>query len=208
MIVLITLTSAGEDTGPTFDLYSDVDNYTTPFETEIPKATLLAGYESNSVPDGTTIIRVVSHDNIICINYINLTISLFTTSTTSTTTSTTTAIPIYPISYDYTNTCGEPTCVKSSGTISVNGNVAYAWYAGTNTPDGGIITAEIGDTIEIDGISYISGIGCIEMGLLSTLTYYVNGINVADAIDGPVTYSFIYNGEGTISIEKGCSVLT
>lgn len=59
-IVSITLTSAGLGTGPTFDLYSNVDSYTTPFETGVPKASLTGGYSATNVPDGTTIIKVVS----------------------------------------------------------------------------------------------------------------------------------------------------
>lgn len=56
----ISLTSAGVD-AITFDIYSDVDGYTTPFETGILKATMLAGYTSTIVPNGTTSCRVVAN---------------------------------------------------------------------------------------------------------------------------------------------------
>lgn len=207
MTVLITLTSAGSDTGPTFDLYSDVDSYTTPFDTEIAKAVLLAGYTCTVVPEGTTIVRVVSHENEGCPNYINIGISLLTTTTTTaapTTTTTTTGVPIFPVMYNYTNNCEEPLCVRSTGAITVNGTIVYSWYAGTPTPDGGIITAEIGDTIEIDGIAYVSGAGCV--GIEGTLTYYIDGTSVAAAIEEPLLYSFTYNGEAIITIEKGCII--
>jgi hypothetical protein len=96
MNVLITLTTAGADTGP-FNLYSNVDNYTTAFETNISKGILMAGYTSTIVPPGTTAIRVWSAG--ICTNYVNiiLTVPATTTTTTtaaSTTTSTTTAAPV------------------------------------------------------------------------------------------------------------------
>jgi len=65
MIVLLTLTTAGTDTGP-FDLYSNVDDFITPFETGILKATLIAGY-STTVPDAATVVRVQSNN--ICTNY-------------------------------------------------------------------------------------------------------------------------------------------
>lgn len=65
----ITLTTAGADTGP-FDLYSNADSYTTPFETNISKGSLLGGYTSNLIPDSATVVRVKSTDN--CINYIDL----------------------------------------------------------------------------------------------------------------------------------------
>ena len=93
--VLITLTTAGADTGP-FDLYSDVDGYSVPFETGVSKASLVAGYTSVLVPDGATIVRVQS-DNVLCTNYIDLylvpTTTTTTSSTSSTTTTTTTDIP-------------------------------------------------------------------------------------------------------------------
>ena len=40
---IIKLTAAGADTGPLFNLYSDLDNYTTPFASNVSKATLLMG---------------------------------------------------------------------------------------------------------------------------------------------------------------------
>ena len=76
MTVLITLTTAGADSGP-FNLFSNLDGFTAAFETGVPKASLLAGYPSALVPDGTTIIRVKS-DNLLCTNYIDI----FVTSTT------------------------------------------------------------------------------------------------------------------------------
>lgn len=85
--VLITLTTAGADTGP-FDLYSDADSYAMPFETGISKSLLVAGYTSSSVPDSATTIRVTS-DNALCSNYVDLVITTTTTTTSSTTTTTT-----------------------------------------------------------------------------------------------------------------------
>lgn len=82
LTVLITLTSAGSDTGP-FNLYSDVDGYITPFESAITKATLLAGYTSTVVPDGTTIIRVKSV-SFLCTNYVDLPVAGTSTTTTTT----------------------------------------------------------------------------------------------------------------------------
>jgi hypothetical protein len=107
MTVLITLLSAGADTGP-FDLYSNVDGFVSAFETGVSKAALLAGYPSALVPPGTTTIRVKSNGR--CVNYIDLAVLVTTTTTTtlvpppstttttssltsSTTSTTTTAIP-------------------------------------------------------------------------------------------------------------------
>jgi hypothetical protein len=82
MTVLITLTLAGADTGP-FDLFSNLDAYTSAFETGVSKASLLAGYPSALVPDYTTIIRVRSMGD--CTNYIDIILGATTTTTTTTT---------------------------------------------------------------------------------------------------------------------------
>ena len=68
----ITITISGPNTGP-FDLYSNVDGYTTPFENNIPKPSLTTGYTVTTVPMGTTTIEIRS-DNFTCTNsaYINL----------------------------------------------------------------------------------------------------------------------------------------
>jgi hypothetical protein len=86
MNVLITLTTAGADTGP-FNLYSNIDSYVTAFATGIAKSVLVAGYTSTVVPTGTTTIRVKSTGT--CTNYVDLVV----TGTTPTTTTTTTPTP-------------------------------------------------------------------------------------------------------------------
>jgi len=94
MTVLITLTTAGADSGP-FNLYSNLDGYTTAFESGVSQAALLSGYSSSLVPDYTTIVRVLSTG--VCNNYVDITLASGTTTTTSTssssTTTTTTTLP-------------------------------------------------------------------------------------------------------------------
>ena len=82
MTVLITLTTAGVDSGP-FDLYSNIDGFVSAFETGIDTTALLAGYSSSLVPDYTTIVRVLSTG--VCTNYIDIVLDEVTTTTTSTT---------------------------------------------------------------------------------------------------------------------------
>ena len=100
MTVLITLTTAGSSTGP-FSLYSNANSYSTPFETGVAKSSLLAGYTSTLVPNGTTIIRVMSTGT--CTNYTDIPVTPCTTTTTTsstsstTTTTTTTAAPCQQI---------------------------------------------------------------------------------------------------------------
>jgi len=94
MTVLVTLTLAGTDVGP-FNLFSNVDGYTTPLATGISRAALLAGYSLAGVPDAAAVIRAQSTGT--CTNYLDMYLSggtTTTTSSTSTTTSTTTsAVP-------------------------------------------------------------------------------------------------------------------
>lgn len=109
MTVLITLTVAGIDSGP-FDIYSNLNGYTSAFEVGVSKTALLAGYPSSLVPDFTTIIRVQSVGD--CTNYIDIPLYTPTTSTSSTsstssttTTSTTIANTCYEFESDpYTTT--------------------------------------------------------------------------------------------------------
>lgn len=109
---LITLTTAGADTGPVFSLYSDINSYSIPFEVGVAKASLLAGYLSNLVPNGTTIIRVISFGD--CNTAIDLPLTGFTTTTTSTSTSTTTTT-----STTSTTTTGAPPKITLNFTFDV-----------------------------------------------------------------------------------------
>jgi hypothetical protein len=81
MTALITLTTAGSDSGP-FSLYSDATGYATAFATGIAKSSLIAGYTSSVVPDGTTIVRVQSTG--VCTNYIDIVLTGGTTTTSTT----------------------------------------------------------------------------------------------------------------------------
>lgn len=91
MTVLITLTSAGADTGP-FDLFSDVDGYTSAFELGISKLFLEYGFPCPNVPDGTTNIMIKSSGDL-CTNFIIVPVSTTTTTTTVAPTTTTTTTP-------------------------------------------------------------------------------------------------------------------
>lgn len=71
--VYITLNSVGIEVGPTVDLFSDVDGYTTPFETDVLVSVLETGYWFNTVPTGTSIIKIQSQGD--CINHIFVNIS-------------------------------------------------------------------------------------------------------------------------------------
>jgi hypothetical protein len=84
----ITLTSAGSDTGP-FNLYSNIDGYTSAFESSILKYNLINGFTTNNIPNNTSVIRLISMG--VCTNYIDL--NLITLTPTPTPTLTITPTP-------------------------------------------------------------------------------------------------------------------
>lgn len=156
MTVLITLTSAGADAGP-FDLYSDTDGYLTAFASGISKATLLGGYTSSAVPDGTTSIRIVSTGT--CTNYIYVLVGETTTTTTSSssTSTTTTIAPI--MAYWYASKiAGCP----NNATYSVykNSILQANGVLGSNA-SGSFVIVE-GDIVEIQNTAAANGVGCDE----------------------------------------------
>jgi hypothetical protein len=81
MTVLITLTTAGSDSGP-FDLYSNLDGFVSAFESGVSKASLEAGYASALVPDYTTAVRIKSNGEL-CTNYVDVFLENTTTTTTT-----------------------------------------------------------------------------------------------------------------------------
>lgn len=174
--VLITLTTAGADTGP-FNLYSDVDGYVTPFETGVSKTALVAGYVSTLVPDAATIIRVKSN-SATCINYIDL--SIVTTTTTSSTSSTTTTSTSSTSSTSTTTTVVIGTFqldpqygINITSVTSSTGTMPSFTYP-RNSGSGQILPLVTGfsaSTMFTIGLS-----GTRQFGTNKTVTIYVNSI--------------------------------
>lgn len=73
MNILVTITSAGANTGP-FNIYGNVDNYATPLASNIAKSALQVGYTLNNVSDSITSIRIYSTGT--CTNYIDLPVNV------------------------------------------------------------------------------------------------------------------------------------
>lgn len=169
MYVLITLTTAGVDTGP-FNLYSDADSYAAPFETGISKSALLAGYGSSSVPGTATTIRVKSTGT--CTNYVDLGIAGITTTTTTTVT------PHYKyyfevLSPDGINLGGATFTLNSTGggaSFTTNYNLDLTG-ASTFNPSGSSVVSEAGKQIDrIEKIAY-DGVTILYTATLNTANY-------------------------------------
>lgn len=182
MTTLIILNiPVGGDAGP-FNLYSNTDGYTTPFATGISAAALTAGYTSTVVPDGTTIIRVVSTG--LCTNYIDVTINLIptttttsSTSTSSTTTTSTTAVPTTTTtsssststSTSTSTTTATPTTTTTSSSTSTSTTTSTT----TAAPAVGCIKVtnitSSGGTSECDGTPHPITLGNVAVELLDSL---------------------------------------
>ena len=116
--VIITLTTAGADTGP-FDIYGNHDNYNAAIVTNIAKSSLLSGYTCSIVPDAATILRVKSNNGS-CTNYINLNIPVPSTTTTTTTTAVTTTTTTTESPTVTTTTTESPTITTTTTRLPIN----------------------------------------------------------------------------------------
>lgn len=87
MTVFITFTSLGTDSG-SFNLYSNVDGFSSAFAVGVPRVQLLSGFPANNVPEGTLTIRAKSFG--VCTNYVDLPITFLPTTTTTSSSSTST----------------------------------------------------------------------------------------------------------------------
>ena len=203
MTVLITLTSLSLDIGP-FNLYSNLDGFSVPFETNISKATLIAGYLSTLVPDYTGIIKVKSTG--VCKNSVDIVISTTTTtststSTTSTTTSTTTLAPAIP--------CSETTS---------SGGVGVTEYSVNLDSTGGIIVFEFNAQGVVDKCEILhnnvrkatSGMSVPNEGPFDTLygDPTVPTVSQANAVNQFIgsTKGAIPNRQATFTSETGSSL--
>lgn len=79
--LLLTLTNCTPTAGP-FDLYSNVDGFAVPFDTNVTRAQMLAGYTTTTAPDTASEIKIKSKG--VCINEIKLTVDVIPTLTTTT----------------------------------------------------------------------------------------------------------------------------
>ena len=152
MLIQISITiPPGGAAGP-FDLYSDVDGFTTPFETQVPAVDLVAGY-TVTLPMGATIIRVCSVGT--CENCIDLPTNCPTTTTSTTveptTTTTTTVAPTTT-----TTTTVEPTTTtttSSTTTTTTTASPKLQYELITNTP---LDIGTVNLVIEVDSVEVVN----------------------------------------------------
>lgn len=73
MTGIITVNTIGIDITK-FNLFSNINGFTSAFETNIDKPLINSGFPTNNIPNGTTIVRVMSSEGA-CTNYIDISIS-------------------------------------------------------------------------------------------------------------------------------------
>jgi len=189
MNIIITLTLAGTDTGP-FNLYTDLDNYATPFATDVEKSVLLIG-GSYSIPDSVSIVKVLSTG--LCTGAIYLSVPTTTTTTTSTsttstttststtsTTTTTTTTLYHPPSLEVdVNTFGVTpseygiSCVKVGSNPCFNTSVGYGDVTSQQFIIGSTFIGTQSLIVSADGAGHTgSTISVVDsLGTVSTLAY-------------------------------------
>lgn len=123
MNVLITLTSAGLNTGP-FTVYSNADNYIATIASGISRQMALDGFLCTNVPNSATILRVQSLGT--CSNYVDLPIAVPVTTTT-----TTTVAP--PITTTTTSTLPPTTTTTTTGSVPPTTTTTTTAGGGTTT---------------------------------------------------------------------------
>jgi hypothetical protein len=190
--VLITLTTAGVDTGP-FDLYSNSDGYSTPFQANVAKSLLVAGYSATNVPDSATIIRVQSLGT--CTNFIDIVINAAPVTTTTTTTSaaTTTTTTIPPTT---TTTTTNP---STTTTTTTAGPQTASWsYSRDPGSSGKSFTVT-----KYNGITTTTVVSTSTNGASGTFSYNVGDILTATSTHSPdvadyTSVCFTFDPSGTV----------
>jgi hypothetical protein len=197
MNVLITLIAAGTDTGP-FNLYSNVDSFTTAFQTNVSKSSLINGVMITTVPNTAAIIRVKSI-SVNCTNSIDLPISgvpqISTTTTTSTqyvgpsttttTSSTSTSTSTTSTSTSSTSTSSTST-TTSTTTTSIPINHPYSFQVTNGYTDAAGACAS--------GITFIILWGD-NADFLSNIRYYAAPNSNTYFNGGGLYYNYVTNGQ-------------
>jgi len=135
-IIISLVIPAGSQVGP-FDLYSNVDGYTTPFETGINASEFLSPGYTTTPPDGATYIRVKSTGS--CDTFIDLenlcqpTTTTTTSSSTSTTTTSSTSTTTSTSSTTTTTTTVPPTTTTTTSSTSTTTTTTTAPPTTTTT---------------------------------------------------------------------------
>jgi hypothetical protein len=156
MTTLLTLTEAGNDTGP-FNLYSDADGFVVPFELGVLKALLVSGYSTPFTPDNATVVRIKSEGG--CVNYVDIPLVDINVTTSTTTTGTTTTVFIPDTCYVYL-AVGRPTSPGTLTYTDCNDVFQTVTVGGEGNPEELCFTARLNSALHSGSIIvFNNGIG-------------------------------------------------
>lgn len=183
MTIFLQLTTAGSDSGP-FNLYSDLDGYTIPFETDVFKSSLEAGYTTDA-PDGTQTVKVVSTGACINSTYITLAIPDCTLAgyveEITTTTTTTTACECFQIQANISQLDLDD---ATGNTNAGNNNVISLTFLNCN----GIFSVQ---HYTVAGTNIIYPAGCTNDSLnILNFRYFKNDVEITSVVSTASLSSF------------------
>lgn len=139
-----------------FLLYSDVDGYLSAFESNVSRQSLIDGFPSDQIPNGTKIIRALSTTED-CPVQIDITVPTTTTTTTTTiapTTTTTTTVAPTTTTTTTTVTPTTTTTTTVAPTTTTTTTVAPTTTT-TTTTSFPFLLLQTGDPIEQQNSNYI-----------------------------------------------------
>lgn len=129
MEISLTLLTAGPDQGVLFNLFSNIDGFTTAFETDVPLSSLLAGYTTTVAPMNTEIVRICGQEAR-CLSCLDI-YPAYTTTTS--TTSTTTTLP--PVACNESTSSGGPGITEFVIPLETIGGVLVMDFNPQGVPD-------------------------------------------------------------------------
>ena len=210
---IITLTGY-TDNVDNFDLLSDVDGYTTPFDTGVSRLDMIAGYTGYTIPDGTTIVKVISNTPA-CTNDIYITMSVPAPTPTPTVTSTVTpsvtpsGTPAITPSSTPAVTPSSTPAVTPSSTPAVTPSSSITTYSNITINGVGIVINYKIDAVTIGGMSIIHDSGK-DFPIGDDETFYGH-TTIYGTYDVVVTFSQPDNGASVKltknSIEIDCFIM-
>ena len=177
--IIITLETVGSGQGNLFDLYSNIDGFSIPYETDITLFDLQSGYTTNA-PDGTSIVRVCGQEAV-CTNCIDITPNYTTTTTTTTIPSTTTTTTTVLITTTTTTT--SLSLIESAISSTTNATSACA-----ETLDSIVWIDTGGDNISVSDIVYNSSSG-VSVFNGNGEFYHINDVALGSTISARINAS-------------------
>jgi hypothetical protein len=202
-LVIITLTLAEADSGP-FNLYcvSSTGIVTGPFQTNVPKSLLVAGYVVNNLPAGCQKVRVQSN-SVLCKNYIDLSLPVTTTTSTTIAPTTTTTTTVRPIT---TTTVRPATTTTTTQILVPTTTTTTSSTTTTSTTSTSTTSTSTTSTTTIAPSCITYGITILNTAMTDTIVTYNDCDNNPQSVTyQPDTVSYICAKPGSVVLTPGAN---